>query len=75
MSSDSFWTSDTNNLSFLLNAINEKIFLNNIPLDNKNNKENNKNENNFQDLSLNKNIIEYIMNYLTKMLYLCTQTT
>ena len=56
MSTDSFWTNDTNNLSFLLNAINEKIFVEDIPLFDKYNKENNKNENIFEDLSLNKNI-------------------
>ena len=35
MSFDSFWTNDTNNLSILLNAINEKIFLDS-PSKNKN---------------------------------------
>ena len=60
MSSDSFWTNDTNNLSFLLNAINEKIFVDDIPLFDKYKKENNKSQDKYENLSQNKNINQKI---------------
>ena len=60
MSTDSFWTNDTNNLSFLLNAINEKIFDEDIPLVDKYSKENNKTEIKFEDLSQSKTINQKI---------------
>ena len=50
MSFDSFWTNDTNNLSMLLNAINDKIFIDDNN-NNKNKKENkNKNKKNEKDV-------------------------
>ena len=60
ISSDSFWTNDTNNLSFLLNAINDKIFNDDISLFDKNSKANDKNEIKYEDLTQNTNIDQKI---------------
>ena len=51
MSFDSFWTNDTNNLSILLNAINDKILLDDMNKNNNNNKLKKKKDFNYRNIN------------------------